>query len=74
MLDRIDRAIMRLLLKHKMKFLSTNEIAIKIGVAPLTAKRDLEKLKNEGYVADRIQGQIREYDWKYARKKKKTKK
>jgi len=68
MLDRIDKAIIRLLLKYKQKYLSTNEIAKKVQISPLTAKRHLTKLEEEGFVSFRTVGAIREY----SRKKRKN--
>ncbi len=45
MLDRIDKAIIRVLLKYKNKFLTTNQIATKVNIASLTAKRHLKKIQ-----------------------------
>ncbi len=61
MLDRIDKAIIRILLKYKDMDLSTNQIASKTKIAPLTAKRHLEKLEKEGYVSFCTSGKHREY-------------
>ncbi len=61
MLDRIDKAIVRILLKYIGKYLTTYQLATKVKIAPLTAKRHLEKLKGEGYVESKLQGGIREY-------------
>lgn len=62
MLDRIDKAIIRLLLNNQGKFLSTNEIALKVKISPLTAKRHLKKLENDGYTESREVGKAREYE------------
>lgn len=69
MLDRIDKDIIRFLLKYKGKFLTTNQIAIKVKISPLTAKRHLEKLYNEGYVEFKYSEYVREYEWKERIKK-----
>ncbi len=61
MLDRIDKAILKLLLQHKHKLLSINSIAKKVGCASLTAKRHLEKLEKEGYVYHKEEGKVRNY-------------
>ncbi len=61
MLDKIDKSILRLLLKYKGRALTTNQIAIKTEVSNLTAKRHLEKLEKEGYVGFRTKGKSREY-------------
>lgn len=50
MLDRIDKEIVRLLIKYKDTFITTNQIAIKTEISPLTAKRHLEKLLAKKYV------------------------
>ncbi len=65
MLDKIDKAILRLLLKYKHKTLSINQIAKKIDNASLTVKRHIEKLEAQGYVYFKEKGKVREY----ARKK-----
>ncbi len=62
MLDRIDKGIIGLLLKYKGRFLTTNQIATKVKIAPLTAKRHLDKLEKEGYVDVKQSGKTREYD------------
>jgi DNA-binding transcriptional regulator YhcF (GntR family) len=69
MLDRIDKAIIKLLLKYKEKYLSTNEIALKVKISPLTAKRHLQKIEEEGYVSFRTTGVVREYSRKRRKKK-----
>ncbi len=61
MLDKIDKSIIRLLLKYKHKTLSINQIAKKIGCASLTAKRHLEKLEESGYVYHKEEGKVRDY-------------
>ena len=61
MLDKIDKAILRLLLKYKHKTLSINQIAKKIYCASLTAKRHLEKLEKSGYVYHKEEGKVRDY-------------
>ena len=65
MLDKIDKAILKLLLKYKHRTLSINQIAKKIDCASLTAKRHIEKLEELGYVYFKEKGKVREY----ARKK-----
>ena len=50
MLDRIDKAIINLLLKYLNKHLTTHQIAKKVGISPRTAKKHLGKLEQEGYV------------------------
>ena len=62
MIDKIDKAIIRVLLKYKNKHLTTWQIAQKAEIAALTAKRHLEKLKNDGYVDSKISGGIRRYE------------
>ena len=64
MLDRIDKEIIRFLLKYTGKFLTTNQIAKKVGISPLTAKRHLEKLARAGYVESKYSEHVREYEWK----------
>ena len=66
MLDKIDRSILRLLIKYKHQTLSINQIAKKTEYASLTIKRHLEKLEELGYVYFKEKGKVREY----ARKKK----
>lgn len=70
MLDRIDKEILRLLLKYKGKYLSTNQIAQKVKIASLTAKRHLEKLEEEGYVSFKTSKNVREYELKNGKKSK----
>jgi len=60
-MDKIDRAIIRVLLRYLDNYLSTNQIAIKAEVAPLTARRRLTILKEQGYVNFQI-GKIRDYE------------
>lgn len=62
MLDRIDKAIINLLLKYKDNYITTNQIAKKVGISTLTAKRHLEKLLGEGYVEDKLEGKMRKYE------------
>lgn len=64
MLDRIDKAILKLLLNYPDTFLSTNEIAKKCRIASLTAKRHLEKLERDGYLDTQVKGRTREYEIK----------
>lgn len=71
MLDRIDKEIIRLLLKYKGKSLTTNQIAIKVKIAPLTARRHLDKLERKGYVQFKPAGKLREYE-KHGRPKNKN--
>lgn len=61
MLDRIDKAILKLLLQHKHKTLSINQIAKKVGCASLTAKRHIKILEESGYVYTKEKGKVREY-------------
>ncbi len=61
-MDMIDKAIIRILLKYKDQYLTTYQIAQKVGIAPLTAKRHLGNLENEGYVNSKISGGIRKYE------------
>ena len=61
MLDKIDKAIIRLLIKYKHKTLSINQIAKKIGNASLTVKRRIKKLEELGYVYTKEEGKVREY-------------
>ena len=61
MLDKIDKAILRLLIKYKHKTLSINQIAKKIGCASLTAKRHIKNLEELGYVYTKEKGKVREY-------------
>ncbi len=64
MLDRIDKAIISVLLKYKGKYLTINQLASKAKIAPLTARRHLLKLKEAGYVNDKFEGKERRYDIK----------
>ena len=64
MLDRIDRAILRLLVEFKDHMLSTNDIAKKVSVSPRTAKKHMEKLEQEGYVFRQEEGNKRTYKTK----------
>lgn len=61
MLNRIDKQIIRVLLKNLDLYLTTREIAKKSEIAPLTAKRHLNKLGEEGYVKCKIDGAFRDY-------------
>ncbi len=61
MLDKIDKAILKLLIKYKHKTLSINQIAKKIDCASLTAKRHIKKLEELGYVYLKEKGKVREY-------------
>ena len=61
MLDKIDKAILNLLIKYKHQTLTINQIAKKINNAPLTAKRHLENLERLGYVYHKEKGKVREY-------------
>jgi predicted ArsR family transcriptional regulator len=73
MLDRIDKAILRLLIQYKELSLTTNKIAIKVKISPRTAKKHLDKLKQEGYV-EMEEGKIREYKTKEKEENAKNKK
>lgn len=64
MLDRIDKAILRVLIAYRNQHLTTNQIAIKSKISPLTAKRHLKKLMRAGYVSSKTAGKIRRYDLK----------
>lgn len=64
MLDRIDRAILRLFLKYRENGLTTNQIANKVQVAPRTAKKHLDKLEEEGYLDSVEDGEVRHYQRK----------
>ena len=61
MLDRIDKAILRLLLKYKEQTLTINQVAKKVEVSPRTVKKHIEKLKEEGYVFTREEGKVRKF-------------
>ncbi len=61
MLDKIDKTILRLLIKYKYKTLTINQIAKKTSNAHLTAKRHLEKLERLGYVYHKEKGKVRDY-------------
>ena len=61
MLDRIDKALLKVLLRNRHRSLTTNEIARKAEVANLTAKRHLKKLEKLGYVESELWGRLREY-------------
>jgi len=63
-MDMIDRAIIKVLIKFKDQYLSTFQIATKAGIAPLTAKRHLEKLQEEGYTESKLSGGVRKYEIK----------
>ncbi len=60
MLDKIHKAILKLLIKYKHKTLSINQIAKKINHAPLTTKKHLGQLEEMGYVYHK-EGKGREY-------------
>ncbi len=62
MLDKIDKAILRLLIKYKHQTLTINQIAKKISNAPLTVKRRLKNLEEKGYVYLKEKGKVRKYD------------
>ncbi len=65
MLDKIDKSILRLLIKYKHQTLTINQIAKKINCASLTVKRHLKNLEELGYVYLKEKGKAREYDkWK----------
>lgn len=61
MLDKIDKAILRLLIKYKNQTLSINQIAKKTSNANLTTKRHLEELEKLGYVYHKEEGKVRDY-------------
>lgn len=61
MLDRIDKAIIRVLIRNKDRFLTTNDIAKKVKISNLTARRHLGKLEFKGYVHSETSGKVREY-------------
>ena len=61
MLDKIDKAIIKLLLKYKHRTLSINQISKKIDHASLTTKRHLQKLEQLGYVYHKEEGKVRDY-------------
>lgn len=61
MLDKIDKAIIRLLLKYKENGLVINQIAKKTTHSPRTIKKHIEKLENEGYVYLIEEGKVREF-------------
>ena len=61
MLDKIDKSILRLLLKYKYKTLSINQISKKVNNASLTVKRHIIKLEELGYVYLKEKGKVREY-------------
>ena len=60
-LDRYDRAILRVLIEFLNKPLSTNEIAKKIEVSPITAKKHLDSMEDLGYVEKEEVGEGRVY-------------
>ena len=60
-MDKINRAIIRVLLMYLDNHLSTNQVAKKAEVAPLTARRRLTILEKEGYVESK-RGKIRDYE------------
>ena len=62
MLDKIDKAILKLLIKYKNQTLSINQIAKKISSSSLTVKRHIEELEKSGYVYIKEDGKVREYD------------
>ncbi len=64
MLDNIDKEILRLLIKYEHKALTIYQIAKKIGRAPLTIKRHVLELEEEGYVYMKEDGKVRQYDRK----------
>ncbi len=61
MLDRTDKAILKLMLKFKEQKLSINEIAKKVDIAQITARKHLERLEEEGYIVMFEEGKSREY-------------
>ncbi len=62
MLDKIDKAILKLLIKYKNQTLSINQIAKKISSSSLTVKRHIKELEKSGYVYLKEDGKVREYD------------
>ena len=74
MLDKIDKEILRLLLKYKEQTLTTNQISKKLSIAPRTAKKHLEKLEKEGYVFWKETGKRRDYETKEIKENAKNKK
>lgn len=63
-LDRIDRAILRLFLQYPDSWLTTNKIAEKVEVTPRTAKKHLTKLMERNWLNIRTRGKNREYERK----------
>ena len=65
-----------MLLKYKEQTLTINQIAKKIVISPITAKKHLKKLEEEGYVFIEEEGKLRDYKTKGIKnaKNKQTKK
>ncbi len=61
MLDKIDKSILRLMLNYKEQKLSINEIAKKVDIAQITARKHLERLEKEGYLIMVEEGKSRKY-------------
>lgn len=64
MLDKIDKSILKVLLRNRQRNLTTNQVAIKSQIAPLTASRHLSELENKGFVKRSVSGKIRDYTFK----------
>lgn len=61
MLDWYDRRILKLLINYRNSEISTNFIALRVGISPLTAKKHLHRLLINGYVLYRAEGKTRSY-------------
>jgi len=55
-LDKYDKAILSLLVKFLDKYLPTNQIAKRMNISTLTAKRHLLKLEKAYYVDSKVEG------------------
>lgn len=64
MLDKVDKSIIKLLLKYKETKLTINKIAKKVEVSPITAKKHIMKLEKKGYVIMEEGGKPRTYKTK----------
>jgi DNA-binding Lrp family transcriptional regulator len=69
----IRKEILKILYANLNTYLTTNEIAERAGISPVTAKRHLEKLEKTKYVSRKVFGMARTRFFSTAKQKKKVK-
>lgn len=59
LMDRLQKGIIRVLIRNRKRDLSTRQIANMIGASPITVKKKLKQLGRKGYVKSDNVGKIR---------------